>query len=359
MSITDDQNDETLSSKSTMTTMAPTAKQVRPKKAMAKPNEGSSDSSTMVSKSRSKAKGSGAGSRQRPSDDGGKDDASSTAVRRAWQPHFQRLVNNPRIPVAQVILDLLKELDHIKLASQLGELEIEDSEAKQAASSKGEAVASEALLHFLDCAIASESDSQENATRVFQLIAGVAARTRTLRSVLNRALTFSATVTERVRGQALLVLQQIVVAVASTPSTDDQTQEANEFLDAISEALTLACTDKSKLVRHSAVTACSALLSLDTVEAEVLQSVIWVAQHDPIAPNRVAAIKALALTAETAEAVVARVRDVAAPVRVAALNKLRRLDSLDAELAAAVVQSGYTERYEILFRVLDFVFSWF
>jgi hypothetical protein len=348
--------------------MAPKAKQARPKKATAtatatataKPNEGSSDSSTMVSKSRSKAKGSGAGSRQRPSDDGGKDDASSTAVRRAWQPHFQRLVNNPRVPVDQVILDLLKEWDHIKLASQLGKLEIEDSEATQAASSDGEeAVTSEALLHFLDCAIASESDSQENATRVFQLIAGVAARTRTLRSVLNRALTFGATVTERVRGQSLLVLQQIVVAVASTPSTDDQTQEANEILDAISEALTLACTDKSKLVRHSAVTACSALLSLDTVEAEVLQSVIWVAQHDPIAPNRVAAIQALTLTAETAEAVVARVRDVAAPVRVAALDKLRRLDTLDAELAAAVVQSGYTERYERLFLVLDFVFSWF
>jgi hypothetical protein len=265
---------------STMTTMAPKGK-TRPKTTTASSSkEASSGALTKVQKPRSKAKASGSGNREGVV---GKEDDASTAIRKAWLPHFQRLVNNPRVSVDQVVLDVLKELDQINLTSQLGELEIEDSTTNASSPTKSQPDSSDALLHFLDCAIVSEVDSQESATRIFQLIAGVAVRTRTLRSVLSRALTFSATVMERVRSQSLLALQQIVVTLVSTTSThDEQVQEQNEILDAISEALTLACTDKSKLVRHSAVTACQALLSLDSVEAEVLQSVIWVAQHDPI-----------------------------------------------------------------------------
>jgi hypothetical protein len=215
------------------------------------------------------------------------------------------------------------------------------------------------LRHFLDCAIVSSGDDTEATLRVFQLIAGVALATRTVHAMVDRATEFSVTLLDRVRSNSLLFLKQVIVAMSSPRSNqvqkssslsddlenDDRRDDENAILDAISEALTFACTDKSKMVRQSAVNACQALLSLDSVESDVLQSVIWVSQHDPVARNRVAGIQALPLRAETVEVVVARVRDVSTLVRVAALRKLHKLDALDAELCAAIVQSGYTERY--------------
>jgi hypothetical protein len=214
-------------------------------------------------------------------------------------------------------------------------------------------VTAAALLHFLDCALVStigddnnESGSAEAGVRVFQLIAGVAAETGTVGPVTDRAIEFASTLVDRVRSNALLFLKHVVVVVAAADTLSHENREdTNAILDAVAATLTEACTDKSKLVRSSAVDACQALLALDSVEADVLQSVIWVMQHDPVPVVRAAALHSLPLTAETVEAVVARVRDVSPVVRVAALTKLKPLGSLDAELAAAVVQSGYTERY--------------
>jgi hypothetical protein len=312
--------------------------------------------------------------------------SSALLVREAWAPHFRRLAaESPRGAAAAaadgdlaVLLDdALEDAEGALLRAGVGSLRIHGGEGggggEEGASASppptsARDAASEALRHFLDCAVASSSSSDDDedaeaaaVVRVFRLIAGLAAATGAARPLVDRAVELSGTLLDRVRAGALLFLKQVVVAVTSPrlqqlgqsrsflPPCDAAASEddKNAVLDAISEALALACTDKSKLVRRSAVGACGALLALDTAEADVLQSVVWVSQHDPAPANRAAGVRALPVRAETAEVVVARVRDVSPLVRVAALRRLSTsLGALDPELCAAIVQSGYTERYE-------------
>jgi hypothetical protein len=308
--------------------------------------------------------------------------SSVLLVREAWAPHFRRLAaESPDGDLAVLLDDALEDAEGALLSAGVGSLRINDGEEGEGGGEGGAPAspppsardaASEALRHFLDCAVASSSsdggddeDAEEAATvvRVFRLIAGLAAATGAARPLVDRAVELSGTLLDRVRAGALLFLKQVVVAVTSPrlrqlrqsrsflPPGDAAASEddKNAVLDAISEALALACTDKSKLVRRSAVGACGALLALDTAEADVLQSVVWVSQHDPAPANRAAGVRALPVRAETAEVVVARVRDVSPLVRVAALRRLTvssSLGALDPELCAAIVQSGYTERYE-------------
>lgn len=288
-------------------------------------------------------------------DDHRNDDVVGVAVqmlrRRLW-PYLERCLD-PDVTTAPFVVDrlaqdLVRELEHTHPLEPRQTATVDDANAANVGTTT-ETLAAVALQQCLDCAMSSQET--DSAAPVLDVVACAGALTGTLPSLVDRALQFSQVVLERVRCLSLHFLGEAVHRLTASGPTAAPAAltaaQSDALWDRIAHAISRSCTDKSKLVRHAVVQASQKLFQNDDGSVEgtgVLQSVLWVLRHDPIAKNRMAALSALPITLQTTDAIVERVRDADGDVRVAALHHLTNPHDLDSELMAAVLQSGYTTR---------------
>lgn len=203
------------------------------------------------------------------------------------------------------------------------------------------------LLHFVDCAVATEmtSDSTESIDCVLELAAAVAVSQQATQTLLDRADTYSSVILERVRATAC----RLVGFLAQYSTSDD-------FLEVAVATLLPRFTDKSQAVRKAAIAASGHFYADSSDEAvqteatiDLLEALLYSVQHDPSVSNRVEAVNSLAVGPETIPYIVARVRDVKPKVRLAALQVLREKVNVTTQLepyqCAELMRSGLTDRY--------------
>jgi hypothetical protein len=222
------------------------------------------------------------------------------------------------------------------------------------------------IIRCVDAAIATEisKDSQEPIERILELAACFSAREgHLMKALVARAVQFSAVIMERVRVQACKLLGLCVkyirnqdgkkddgLFVSGGNGNDDSWRD--ECLQVARQALRQRLTDKSQAVRNAAISSCAFFFEnheteLNEDEYELLDSVLWNMSHDPSMANRLAALQSVPVTDTTAEAVIARVRDVKLKVRVEALHILRskmQANTLSSDQYAELVRSSLTDR---------------
>jgi hypothetical protein len=217
----------------------------------------------------------------------------------------------------------------------------------------------ELLLHFVDCAIATDmnSDSQDSVDSILELAAAVAvgiwdnksAPNAAATAVLERAFQFSSALLERVRLSACKLIGFILESLESSDTTPTM-----ELWEMAASALLPRLLDKSQAVRKAAIEASGHAFTdntefpEDSVAEELREALLYSVQHDPSVSNRVVAVQSLFVTEETIPFIIARVRDVKSKVRVAALSilleKVNFMD-LSADQCAELIRSGLTDRY--------------
>lgn len=212
-----------------------------------------------------------------------------------------------------------------------------------------------AVLQCVDAAMAAEisKESQHSIDAILELAAcfGALEENEHLASALvARAVQFSAVIMERVRVQACKLLGICVEYLRRSEENNDA-EWRDECIDVARKAIRSRLTDKSQAVRNAAICACAAFFirdKLDENDADLLESFLWNMNHDPSAANRISALQSVGIMKDTVDAIIARVRDVKAKVRVEALNILRSkvsIQTLTSEHFAEVVRSGLTDRY--------------
>lgn len=224
-----------------------------------------------------------------------------------------------------------------------------------------------AVLQCVDAAIATEisRDSQEPVERILELAACLCSREgHFMKALVARAVQFSAVIMERVRVQACKLLGLCVKYMQEQEAVGkkddglfyldigDNDSCRNECVKVARQALRTRLMDKSQAVRNAAITSCASFFGpnveeLDEDEYELLDSLLWNMSHDPSVANRLAALQSIPMSDITADAVIARVRDVKVKVRVEALRILRSKmqgNTLSPEQYAELVRSGLTDR---------------
>jgi len=254
-----------------------------------------------------------------------------------------------------------------------------------------------ALKRIVDCALSSDStgtgvgslsttstagiDTVDVGSAVLELVAALLGTSSVSSSVLSpaaaalvvhHAVDYTTAAMERIRVASCLFLGKVAeyhsAYAANNNNKNKQKKKKRssaagassslELIDAIVRALVPRATDKSAKVRLAFCYASAPFASSSSragggeegEDQDIVTSLLYLAQHDPVIKNRVAALTQMPLNLRTVEPIVARMRDVASQVRVAAAAKLAAdggngADVWDAELRAATVQAGWTERY--------------
>jgi hypothetical protein len=212
------------------------------------------------------------------------------------------------------------------------------------------------LLQYMDAAIALEwnANSQDSIERVLELASALAVLRgeASATEVLHRALEFSNVSLDRCRSHACRVMGNLALFIQQeqerSKSGASPSSWGSTVLGDIRPALEARLTDKSQAVRQAAIKASTACFEdLDESEA-LLESLLWNLWHDPSVANRVEALQAVPVNNETADHIIARIRDVKEKVRLQALQVLKtKVDPvkiLSPEQFADVIQSGLSVR---------------
>jgi condensin complex subunit 3 len=296
---------------------------------------------------------------------------SSSSLEQLLAKHFESHQRNAcsdekrSITVAARVAQIQQQLKEFALNDAVNSLALTSN--KEFVGSSTEDVIADQLVHFVDCAIAteisSESDSQDSVDSILELAAAVAVgmsmnTNPAATAVLERAIQFSGAILERVRLTACKLIGYIL-EYSENPEikdtdTDSQSTPAIELWEMAASALLPRLLDKSQAVRKAAIEAAANVFTenqeypntpvADTIQEALLYSV----QHDPSVSNRVAAVQSLFVTQETIPFIIDRVRDVKPKVRVAALSCLWKkvnLTDLSADQCAELIRSGLTDRY--------------
>ena len=195
-------------------------------------------------------------------------------------------------------------------------------------------------------------------------------------SVLDRVIHYSAVILERVRVQSCRLLGKLAHSlyhhvVANDLMKDDpngsKRERVFEVYNQIKDAIIPRLTDKSQMVRNTAIDASGYVLLLshsilsydeDDGNDELLESITWNLWHDPSASNRMTTITALSRSlindndtsagslpptmTMIVDHIVTRVRDVKDKVRVHAIQTISRSKCL------VVSMLSLEQRYEII-----------
>jgi hypothetical protein len=202
---------------------------------------------------------------------------------------------------------------------------------------------SDALMHFLDCAMATEinNDSSESIKMVLQIVAGVGANYRSVATaLLDKATELNQVLLERVRATACTFIGQLAHYLKEQDAAED-------ILDQASQTLLPRFTDKSQIVRLAAIQAASHFFADTVDDPDLRQALCWSLQHDPSVTNRLAALGFMPLNGQTMDAVLARVRDESTKVRTHAWRYLQEkleLSDLPSIDLVDLVQAGLSER---------------
>jgi hypothetical protein len=241
------------------------------------------------------------------------------------------------------------------------------------------------LLRYVDAALTMEPqvEAKDAIARVLDLVAALACDLSgdVVDAVLDRATTFSAVLSERIRSQACSLLGYLAyhlrlvllhgTTIGSRPKNKniaDGNADADwavRRLEMVEGALVPRLTDKSQMVRQSAIQGGGVLLSVtngdlgigssendvkpeggSTKFVKALDGLLWALWHDPSVANRVEALNAVPIK-DTVDHVISRIRDVKEKVRVTALDVLRlKVDprEMTEEQFCEIIQHGLTER---------------
>jgi hypothetical protein len=284
---------------------------------------------------------------------------SSSSLRQVLVKHFeshQHQSDEKRsITVAARVAQIQQQLKEFALNDAVNGLTLNGTKSSDTSDSSME----EILLHFVDCAIATDmnSDSQDSVDSILELAAAVAVGTWENKSapnaaataVLERAIQFSSALLERVRSTACRLIGYILESLENTNSS----VPTIELWEMAASALLPRLLDKSQAVRKAAISASgnafteSTEFPTDSVAETMQEALLYSVQHDPSVSNRVAAVQSLFVSPETIPYIIARVRDVKSKVRVAALTILLekvKFTDLSADQCAELIRSGLTDR---------------
>jgi hypothetical protein len=285
---------------------------------------------------------------------------SSSSLQQLLVKHFeshQHQTNEKRsITVAARVAQIQQQVKEFALNDAVNGLSLKGN--KETSDTSDDSM-EELLLHFVDCAIATDmnSDSQDSVDSILELAAAVAvgiwenknAPNAAATAVLERAFQFSSALLERVRAAACKLIGYILESLESSDTTPTM-----ELWEMAASALLPRLLDKSQAVRKAAIEASGHAFSDDTefpedsVAEELREALLYSVQHDPSVSNRVVAVQSLFVSEETIPFVIARVRDVKSKVRVAALSILMekvKFTDLSADQCAELIRSGLTDRY--------------
>lgn len=240
------------------------------------------------------------------------------------------------------------------------------------------------LMRYVDAAVTMETNAETKDTiaRVLDLVSALACAISSdaVDTILDRAQLFAGVQSERLRCQACDLLRCMTChlrLVLVQMKRKNRPKDSNENLDTtwavrqlekVEEALVPRLTDKSQMVRQSAIQAIGVLLSVTNADLglgsaenddktkgeatkffKALDALLWTLRHDPSAGNRVEALLAVPVSTckDTLDDVISRIRDVKEKVRVTALDVMRhKVDprEMKEEHFCEIIQLGLTER---------------
>jgi hypothetical protein len=303
---------------------------------------------------------------------------TQSSLRQVFVKHFeshQRQSDEKRsITVGARVAQIHQQLKEFALNDAVNGLSLNgehtntsDTSASGNADSSMEEQIADHLVHFIDCAIATDmnSDSQDSVDSIVELAAAVAVGIWEHKStpnaaataVLVRAIQFSSALLERVRLAACRLIGYILEYLDTSDIENTNSSHSTptiELWEMAASALLPRLLDKSQAVRKAAIEASGNLCTADTklsnhsVADTIQEALLYSVQHDPSVSNRVAAVQSLFVTPETIPYIIARVRDVKSKVRVAALSILLekvQFTDLTADQCAELIRSGLTDRY--------------
>jgi hypothetical protein len=289
---------------------------------------------------------------------------SSSSLQQVLVKHFeshQHQSDEKRsITVAARVAQIQQQLKEFALNDAVNGLSLNGT--KLDSDTSGGSSMEELLLHFVDCAIATDmnSDSQDSVDSILELAAAVAVGIWENKStpnaaataVLERAIEFSSALLERVRSTACKLIGFILECLESSDTTP-----TFELWEMATSALLPRLLDKSQAVRKAAIEASGHAFTEKTevpeesIAEELQEALLYSVQHDPSVSNRVAAVQSIFVSEETIPFIIARVRDVKSKVRVAALSILLekvKFTDLSADQCAELIRSGLTDRYVLV-----------
>mmetsp|Transcript_13565 Transcript_13565/g.21352 ORF Transcript_13565/g.21352 Transcript_13565/m.21352 type:complete len:957 (+) Transcript_13565:64-2934(+) len=201
------------------------------------------------------------------------------------------------------------------------------------------------LLQYVDSLMATE-DNADLVEQAMDLLSALAVTygESTSEAVADKAMEYSIVLLERVRTQACKLMG--FMALHLTRSEEDW---AEEWFDALKEAVVPRMSDKGQSVRHAAARFSAHFFGgkSETVD-DLLEVVLWSMWHDPSVAVRVAALDAVPIAEETVPHIVARMRDEKEKVRLQAIDvlksKVNPLSDLSKENFAEIIRSGLSSR---------------
>jgi len=256
----------------------------------------------------------------------------------------QRSERKRSVNVETRVAQISQKLEELALTNQVESISLDHNNNSGNESSLQDELAT-ILLQFVDCAIATDvsNDTKDSIESILELAAAVAStHVRVAEQILSRAVTFSQVLLERVRAAACRLVGYLVQNLMMKHNKAN----AEDLLDAASQALLPRFTDKSQSVRQAAIQASQYFFVGNVDDPDIRQALLWSLQHDPSVSNREAALQSLPVNAQTLDYILARIRDTKQKVRVQALQVLQKLpiEDWNAEEMAAVIETGYTDR---------------
>lgn len=262
---------------------------------------------------------------------------------------YQRFLDASSSLLDSHVSRILTELNDVAVQDALHGMSIGTTKGRSppASAKSFEEELSSALILFMECALDEEvtKGNKDSIDRILELTAAVTGSqtsVKVVKTVLERVILFTKVVLERLRSGACRFIG-IVVAQLMKQS---QVNAYAVLLDQASQALLPCFTDKSQAVRQAAVEASGSFFTSQTTHPDLLQALLYAAQHDPSVAIRVAAVRSLPVTLETLDRILSRVRDIKPKVRVAALQVVQQQawDMLEPEHCVALIELGMTNR---------------
>ena len=224
------------------------------------------------------------------------------------------------------------------------------------------------ILQYVDSLMASEDSDADLTEQAMALLSALAVAygESTSEAVADKAMEYSTVLLERVRCQACTLMghlaSHLLTKQHQSDDEEDSSSWAEEWFDAIKDAMIPRISDKSQSVRHSAVQACANFFMDGSTEDkqgeeemegsnadDLLELVLWSMWHDPSAAIRASALESSPITNDTVAHIVSRIRDEKEKVRLQAIDVLKRkVDPtsgiLGNEHFAEIVKGGLSSR---------------
>lgn len=259
------------------------------------------------------------------------------------------------ILVDAAIVKFQLKLEELSLSNKLSNMTVETSDNGDDAGTLDEQMTS-ALITCIDCTLlsfdgsnsSSDGADDDDVSQVLDFITGIAALSTSgtvlLQLVEQRVIVACAAALDRTRIFGCRLLRAIIKCSSSSDGTDDDDDD-DDMMEQCVAALLPRLTDKAQAVRLAAIHACGAFPANESVQ----EALLWSLAHDPSVSSRCAALSSVHLSNsdiddDALDQVISRLRDVKSKVRVAAVEKLMRLDSVTSSLTphqcATIVRAG-------------------